>query len=340
MHNMENKNYPPPPPSRERPALWAVLGVVVGFTLPMLACIGMFLAVSFGFGLMATQGSTVPVSSPVYVSGPITGPAVAIIDVAGQIVSGEGTSFSTSTEAASRVIARQIQLAANDPDVRAILLYVNSPGGSVVGSDEIFHELQKVNKPIVVYMGELAASGGYYVSMAGEYIIANPNSLVGSIGVISTFPNVEDLLDKVGVRFNVFTSGDSKDFGSLYREMTPEEEAYWQGVINETYENFVNLVVEGRSLTRDEVLAFADGRVYTARQAKELGMLDELGYEEDAIAKAAALASIPGSPRVVRYPASDSLLSLLGGLGIVPQQAALDDMEQWLAPRLEYRWTP
>ncbi|NJN44224.1 MAG: signal peptide peptidase SppA [Anaerolineae bacterium] len=143
-----------------------------------------------------------------------------------------------------------------DQDVEAILLIVNSPGGSVVASDVIYNELQNVQKPIVVLFGETAASGGYYISMAGDYIIANPNSLVGSVGVISTFPNAEELLEKVGVEMNVVISGEAKDFGSLYREMTPEELAYWQSLIDETYEGFVEIVADGREMSVEDVRAW------------------------------------------------------------------------------------
>jgi protease-4 len=204
----------------------------------------------------------------------------------------------------------------------------------------IYNELENVQKPVVVFFGETAASGGYYVSMAGDFIIANANSLVGSIGVISTFPNAEELLEKVGVEMNVVISGEAKDFGSLYREMTPDELAYWQGVIDETYAGFVEIVAAGRNLDVDEVRALADGRVYTGRQALELGLVDALGYEQDAINKAAALGLISGEPRVIRYSTEISFLSLLGGITNPPDTGAFALLERLLAPKLEFMWVP
>jgi protease-4 len=213
--------------------------------------------------------------------------------------------------AAADTLVEQIEEAQADPDVKSILLYVNSPGGGVTASDVIYHALTKVDKPIVVLMGDLAASGGYYISMASDWIIANPNTLTGSIGVISEFPNADALLDKVGVEFVVITSGPRKDFGSPYREMTEEERQYWQAIVDEAYSGFVAIVAEGRNLPVEQVLPLADGRVYTGRQALDAGLLDALGYEEDAIAKAAELGGITGEPRIIEYTPEPRLFDLL-----------------------------
>ena len=168
-----------------------------------------------------------------------------------------------------------------------------------------------LDKPIVVVMGDVAASGGYYVSMAGDWIIANPNTLTGSIGVISEFPNAEGLLEKVGVDFVVITSGPRKDFGSPYREMTEAEQAYWQKTIDEIYASFVQIVAEGRQMTVAEVEPLADGGVYTGRQALELKLIDQLGYEDDAVNKAAELGGIEGEPRIIEYRERPPLFELL-----------------------------
>ncbi|GAB4577662.1 MAG: hypothetical protein Fur0022_03930 [Anaerolineales bacterium] len=324
-----------------RSALWALVGVFIGFSLPVLTCLGFFFM--FIVGLSAAgggQASTSVPAIPIHVSGPLTGPAVAIIEVTGPIVSGRAPTFSDTAIAASDDVVEVIRWTVQDPDVEAILLVVNSPGGSVVASDVIYNELKNVQKPIVVLFSETAASGGYYISMAGDYIIANPNSLTGSIGVISTFPNAEELLEKVGVEMNVIISGESKDFGSLYREMTPEEQAYWQALIDETYASFVQIVVDGRGLSEEEVRAVADGRVYTGRQALELGLVDALGYEQDAISKAATLGLISGEPRVIRYSTSGGLLSALGGIANPPDMGALALLERLLTPKMELLWVP
>ena len=324
-----------------RPAIWALVGVFIGFSLPTLACMGFFLLFIMGLSAFGggQAGSAVPVV-PVHVSGPITGPAIAIVEVNGAIVSGSSPSFNSLSVAAADDVVNTIRWSVQDPDVKTILLVVNSPGGSVVASDIIYHELENVQKPIVVLFGETAASGGYYISMGGDYIIANPNSLVGSIGVISTFPNAQEFLEKVGVEMNVIISGEAKDFGSMYREMTPEEQAYWQTLIDETYAGFVEIVANGRNLTEEEVRALADGRVYTGRKALELGLVDALGYEQDAINKAATLGLIAGEPRVIRYSTNVGLLSLLGTYANPPQTGAYALLERILSPKIEFMWTP
>ena len=340
---MQTPVQPPSSPSRvERPALWTLIGVITGFSLPIITCVTVFSLITL-IGGLSSQGVSSGLTDITveHISGPITGPAVLIIDIEGDINTGSTDPFSTSNMVASDNIANLIRSASEDSDVRAILLRVNSPGGSVVGSDEIYQSLKDSRLPVVVYVRELAASGGYYISMAADSIYANPNSLIGSVGVISTIPNVEELLEKVGVEFSVFTSGESKDFGSLYRRMTEEEEVYWQGILDETYDRFVQIVAEERNLPLEQVLDFADGRVYTVQQALDRQMIDALGYEKDAIEKAATLGSIPGTPRVIRYSDTGSLLSLLLSFTNPPANLIESSgLDQFLTPSLEYRWVP
>jgi protease-4 len=233
-----------------------------------------------------------------------------------------------------------IESAGENDQVRAIVLAVDSPGGGVVASDEIYHALTKVEKPIVVVIGDLGASGGYYISMASDYIIANPNSLVGSIGVISEFPNAEGLLEKVGVDFVVITSGPRKDFGSPYREMTEAEREYWQVMVDEMYEGFVEIVASGRNMTAAEVRTLADGSVYSGRQALELNLVDALGYEEDALAKAAELGGIDGQPRIIEYQRQPTIFDLLTAAatrpGLLPSLA--EAMRLVGHPTFSARW--
>lgn len=326
-----------------RSAVWALIGVALGFTMPVLACVGFGLIFTFGFGLFASQAAPSAIA-PVHVSGPPTGPAVALIDISGPIVSGQAGPFDTGTVAASGDLIPLIEQAAADPEVRALVLRVNSPGGGVVPSDEIYESLRDTGKPIVVLMGDLAASGGYYISMAADYIVANPSTLTGSIGVISQFPNAEELLDRLGIEFTVIKSGQVKDIGSPYRPMTEEERALWQSIIDETYNRFVRIVADGRNLPEDEVRALADGRIFTGSQALELGLIDALGYEDEAISKASELGDIPGEPRVVRYVRPRSFASLfgasLGGGGLSLTGIPVDWVQRLLAPSLEYRWIP
>ncbi len=322
-------------------AVWALLGTIVGFSLPAVACIGFFFAFTVGMSVLGSQGTQQAVPTlPVHVSGPLVGPAIAIIDVNGTIVGGSSGALGATEVAAAEDIIALINAANSDPDVKAILLKVNSPGGSVVASDEIYHALTGIHKPIVVYMGEVAASGGYYISMAADHIVANPNTLTGSIGVISTFPNVEGLLEKVGVEFNVITGGEAKDFGSMYRDMTEEELLYWQTLTNEIHTSFIEIVAEGRGMTEGEVREIADGRVYTGRRALELGLLDELGHQSNAIHEAAMLGIIAGEPRVIRYSNPTNFFSLLGGVANANQSSVPAQLlERILFPRVEFIWS-
>lgn len=329
-----------------RSALWALLGVGVGFLLPIAACIGLFVLSSVAIGQIAgraTPTGTTP-SLPEHVSGPATGPAVALIDLEGPIVSGSAPAFSNAAVAAADDLIPLIERAGANPHVKAIVLRVNSPGGGVVPSDRIHHALEQVEKPIVVVMGDMAASGGVYVSMAADHIVANPNTLTGSIGVISQFPNAQELLDKLGVEIAVVKSGENKDFGSPYRPMEPEERELWEGIIDETYDRFVAIVAEARGLSQEEVRAFADGRILSASQALDRDLIDATGYEEDAIAEAAGRGEISGEPRVLHYRRSPTFLQFLGS-GVMPDGLSLlglpAELQRHLfAPSLDYRWSP
>jgi protease-4 len=190
-----------------------------------------------------------------------------------------------------------------DDSVKAIVLRINTPGGGVGPSQEIYEEVRKVRgkKVIVVSMGAVAASGGYLIACADK-IFANPGTITGSIGVIMKFVNVEDLVGKIGLKGFVVKSGEFKDIGSPIRKMKPEERRLIQSVIDNVHSQFVDSVAEGRKLARDDVLAIADGRIFSGEQAKELGLVDRLGNLEDAVAEAGKMAQIEGEPRVVTPP--------------------------------------
>ncbi len=245
---------------------------------------------------------------------------VAVLDVNGTIQSGEQAGL-LSSGTFSRTFISQLDRARRQPRVRAILIRVNSPGGDAVASDEIYREIrrtrQEFHKPVVVYMESLAASGGYYISAAADRIVANPNTLTGSIGVIMMVPTYDELLNKVGVRVYVFRSGAFKDTTSGTRPLRPEEEALLQGLINQAYQRFVDVVAEGRNLPRDWVLQFADGRVLTGTQAQDLGLVDELSDYRRAAQIAAELAGLRGEPRLENFSRRGGLSGLLGGFGVV-----------------------
>ena len=330
---------PPPPPTRGHPFLQALGALVTGFVLPVLACYGLIIVSALALQIISFGPR--PSSFNFSGSGSGSGPAVAVIRVEGVIASGASDPFGSGATAGAKSIIADIEKAKADEDVKAIVLAVNSPGGGVVASDEIYHALKEAGKPVVVVMGDLAASGGYYISMAGDWIIANPNSLTGSIGVISEFPNAEGLLEKVGVEFIVITSGERKDIGSPYREMTDKERAYWQTMIDEIYAGFVEIVADGRNMPVDDVKPLADGGVYTGRQALALKLIDALGYEADAIAKAAELGGITGEPRIVEYDTRPTLFDLL--TESVRQHSLVPAVNEVLNevghPRVSLRWT-
>jgi protease IV len=331
--------------SGSRTAAWTLGGVVVGFALPVFLCACLAAASLAGLASLGSAGTATAAQpnaiSASYVSGPRSGDAVAIIDVNGQIVSGENADFNglgSASVAASGNIVRAIRAAAKDPSVKAILLKVDSPGGSVIASDEIYNALKKSGKPVVAYMGSLAASGGYYVSMGAQFIYAHPDTLTGSIGVISEFLNYEGLYEKVGLSSRIIKSGDNKDFGSPTVPFTEEDQKLWQAVIDEAYDSFVTIIADNRKLPKAEVIKLADGRIYTGRQAKALKLVDELGYSDDAIAKAASLGGITGEPRVVRFRRQTPLAELLGQSVAITLVHALGlPVNASAGPSLEYR---
>jgi protease-4 len=203
--------------------------------------------------------------------------------------------------------------------VKAIVLRIDSPGGGVGPSQEIYAEVRRtrLSKTVVASMGAIAASGGYYIASAADHVVANPGSITGSIGVIMEFANLEELFTKIGISASVLKSGEYKDVGSPLREMTPEERVLLQDFVDNVHKQFVSAVADARNMSEEDVRAIADGRIMSGEQAKELGLLDSLGNLEDAIAMAAELAGVEGEPSVL-YPEKEfSLLDhLLGSSGL------------------------
>lgn len=214
----------------------------------------------------------------------------------------------------SESVVRELQEHHENPRVRAVVLRINSPGGVVAPTQEIHaavQRLRKAGKPVVASLGSVAASGGYYVATAADRIYANPGTLTGSIGVVMQMANVEALLKKVGVDYVVVKSGQYKDLGSFARTMTAEERKILQALLDDVYNQFVDAVAQGRGLDRQVVLGFADGRIVSGQQAKQLRMLDSLGGLEEAIDGAAALAGLPKPPKLILPRRRFSLLGFL-----------------------------
>jgi protease-4 len=191
---------------------------------------------------------------------------------------------------------------AEDSSIKAIVIRIDSPGGGVVPSQEIYNAVKYVKregKKVVVSMGSVAASGGYYVAAAADKIVANPGTLTGSIGVKMEFANLEKLLEKIGVQGMVVKSGEYKDIGSPFRTMTEQEKKLLQGVIDDVHSQFIKAVAEGRNLPEADVRAIADGRIFTGQQALSLKLVDKMGDLTDSIQIAGELAGIKGKPKVI-----------------------------------------
>ena len=212
----------------------------------------------------------------------------------------------------SKDIIEELREHRENKSVKAILLRIDSPGGAVAPSQEIYTEVLKIRdegkKKIVTSMGSVAASGGYYIASASDKIVANPGSVTGSIGVILELANISGLMKKVGVESVVIKSGKFKDVGSLFRTMMPEERELLQGVIDDTYDQFVEAVSAGRGINKEDLIPIADGRVFTGRQAKKLGLVDELGSMQDAVKITADLAGIKGEPDLIEKKKKVSIL--------------------------------
>ena len=235
-------------------------------------------------------------------SGWLGGERVAVIRIEGVIMD-------------SRETIEELRRFRDNPSIKAVVLRIDSPGGGVVPSQEIHTEVLKARKDgrlkVVASMGNLAASGGYYIAAATDKIVANPGTLTGSIGVIMELANVQGLLEKVGVQSVVIKSGRYKDLASPFRAMSKEDRGLLQNVLDDVHDQFIQAVATGRALKVEEVRPLADGRIFTGRQARTAKLVDELGDLQDAIKLAARLVGIEGEPRVVEPRKRFSLRDLL-----------------------------
>jgi protease-4 len=333
---MEQETTPPPvihiQPEKNRTALWLLIAVSVGFLLPVCACAVLLATAVASLSILGTGSPTGGLGS---------GDAVAIVRVEGPIFSSDNVNDFT-TGANSAVVMADLRSAMEDPTVKAILLRVDTPGGSVTGSAQIYERIQEIEKPLVVSMAGVAASGGYYISAPADYIFARPDSVTGSIGVLMTLFNADDFLNDLGIDVINITSGPNKAIGSAWEDLTPEQRDILEAFIDEAYEEFIQIIVDGRNLDEATVRQLADGRIYSGRQALANGLVDELGDLDDAIAKAAELGGISGEPRIVEYEHLPSFNSLLTGfstrLNHSQTDQILEAIETFTLPAIEYRY--
>ncbi len=285
--------------------------VAVGLLVLTLGTIGLVLvAVSGGGGGVAAAPETYEEE---YVSGEGTD-KIAVIPVEGTISptdSGVAGTVATTTPEGMRDALRQAE---EDESVKAVVLEINSPGGGTTASDQMYRDIlefkESSGKPVLGSMGGTAASGGYYIATAADEILAEETTLTGSLGVILQLPNFTEAADKIGFEQNIIKSGEFKDMGSSFRDITPQERKIFQSIVDESYDEFVEVIVEGRDLPEQRVREIADGRIYSGKQARDLGLVDELGDLEAAVQNARERASVDEAT-VVRYVQTPGFAELL-----------------------------
>jgi len=250
-----------------------------------------------------------------------SGKKVGIVNVVGPILSSEST-------------VKQLEKFRERSDVSAIVVRIDSPGGLVAPTQEIYEKIKAVRmeKPVVSSLGTVAASGGYYIALGGDTLMANPGTIIGSIGVVMEFPVMTELLEKVGIDFETIKSGELKDVGSYSREVTEVDRGHLNEMVADMYDQFVSAVAVGRNMTIDDVLPLADGRVFTGLKSKEFGLIDTIGTYEDAIYLAGSMGDISGKPKTVQAQKKrPSLLDWISGnLG--------QTVSNWFDELPAYRW--
>jgi len=348
---------PPAPPRGRAASFWVAIVLTILLLLSLLLNV-----VLIGATLAVVGASQVSSTQRYYTEKPVEGAGadkIVIIDVDGIISSMRGSALFGGRQSMCERVTRQLRQAAEDSSVKAVILAVNSPGGTVTASDVIWNEVRKTQlkgKKVVVQMEDVCASGGYYISASADWIMASPTTITGSIGVIfNTLDASELLVQKLGIREMPVKSGQYKDMGSISRPMTDEERKILQGMIDGAYDRFLDVIAKGRNghasftgateRTRAAIKQLADGRIYSGQQAADNGLADATGYLEDTIAKAKALAGM-STARVVRYVRVESLADFFSGnfegrmninAGVqVDLNRLLDDG----LPKLEYRWRP
>ncbi|OGL39722.1 MAG: hypothetical protein A3C43_05190 [Candidatus Schekmanbacteria bacterium RIFCSPHIGHO2_02_FULL_38_11] len=280
---------------------------------------------------------------------------IAVVDIYGEI-SFQPTSipFGVRFRGADAVVDR-IRTCAKNPRVKAIILRINSPGGTVGATQEIYDEVKKARKKgikVVASFGDIAASGAYYIACGADKIVANRGTITGSVGVYIGSLNIKDFMDKYGIKYNIVKSGQYKDILSVWKELSKEEKEILQDTVDNVYSQFLGAVSEGRHISPEEVKRFADGRIFSGEQAKKIKFVDELGGFEDAKLIAGKLAGIKGEPLIIKEPVKplEQIFELLSNMAnlktnpfqieqespvkyqYLPQFAYINDLERMFSP--------
>jgi protease-4 len=340
--------YPPPPPpqKRQRTSFFDIIGIAVSVTFFFFSLLANIIL----FAIVAGQSSgDVATKTTTLVDGDAMN-KIAVVPVEGVIMSRQAEKFDK--------ILKRIE---KDATVKALVVQINTPGGSVTASDAMHHRLEQfkktTGKKVVVGMTELATSGGYYIAVAGDYVMAAPTTLTGNIGVLLPKYDLSELGDKYGIRDDSLhsTGADFKTVGSMFKKDTPEERAYLVNLIDQAFQQFKDVIVAGRKSAtnplKGNINQIANGKVYTAKEAVQFGLIDEgAAYPEDVYKKAASLAGL-SNPSVIRYEAQESLAEMLtsqsllsprgqGGNTVNGVNVNLDPelVRELLTPRLMYLW--
>jgi protease IV len=349
MENNLNVNATPNK-SKRTASFW--VAIFLGIALVLSVLLNIILFVMITSKIFSTDSFSNVNSDKRYSEQFVTGASesnnkVLVIPISGIIMSNvDGGIWGGKIDPVQMVID-SLEKAETDNNIKAIVLDINSPGGSVTASDNIHTALKrfktkKPNIPIVAYLGEIAASGGYYVAMASNRLIVHPTSITGSIGVIAKILNIEGLFQKIGLKEDAIKSADKKDMLSSSRTMTKEERAIMQSIIDELYQRFVDIVVGGRpKLTREDILKLADGRIYTGEQAVKNGLADQIGDREDAFESAKQLASI-SSAKFIQYKKKYNIFQMFEMSAAVHTPNLASDLKNIIfeknTPKLLYLW--
>jgi protease-4 len=273
---------------------------------------------------------------------------ILVTDVSGFISSAERQDTLLSNTLLPSLVSRikeELEKAEKDKRVRAVVIRINSPGGTVTASDMIYHEIRefrtRTGRPVIASLMDLGTSGAYYIAQATDRVIAHPTTVTGSIGVIMVRPDIEGLLNKLGIRTTEIKSGELKAMGSPFKPLSPEEQKVFQSVIDEMYNQFLKVVMDGRrGLSQEKIRALADGRIYTAQQALEAGLIDEIGYLSDAVELAKGLAGLDQARVIMYYRPGDFKGSFYAGPAALNPAVLASALEGLTTPQFLYLWMP
>ena len=345
---MDSQNAPAEKRKGRSPLFWICVGIGSFSFLGIIAFIIM-VVVSFAFFGNAVspelKSSGREALREIHVSGSGEDKIV-LVSIKGVISDKSAGTFLMNSPSLVHVVKRSLEQAASDDSVKGVILEVDSPGGGITASDVIYNYIvnfkKKTGKTVVVYMQDVAASGGYYVSVAADRIIAHPTTITGSIGVIMPIVNIAKLVKKYGIENGSIKSGSMKDIGSPLKEMTADEKKVLTNIIDEMYMRFVTIISNGRDLSVDEVKLLADGRIYTGNQAVVNGLIDEVGYIEDAVTAAGNLAGLQ-EVNVIRYEkrlsVGDFFKVMMTRISTKPEvKIAIDSLPFKLLSRPMYLW--